>query len=424
MLLAHFKERRYYLWIALLAFIVRAIWAIVVPVMPVSDSAAYDTFAQNLANCQNYGWDCTTPSAYWPVGTSFIYALFYRLFGHTYTPIVVFNLVVGVLTVLLSMHLAERWFGRRIAALTGILLALWCSQIQFTTVLASEQIFTALVLAALVIWSRERTNLWLRAVMVGVVLAATSYVRPIAFLLPALLMFLRYVSTRKVRENITAALIMFSVIALLVAPWSIRNTQAFGQFVTISTNGGANLWMGNNPASTGGYMELPSEVDGMNEAVRDKYLKSIAVAHIKEQPILFALRTAQRIVDTHSRESIGVVWNEPALVSRFGNRILTPLKILNQLYWIPMLGLGLVGIVLLIVKTGWFAAITHPTVLLWGYFTAIHAIIVAQDRYHFPSIPMIAILSASTLVFVLDMKFKKRDPAHVAAGQKKKQAMV
>lgn len=423
MLLARFQERRYYLWIALLAFTVRAIWAIVIPVMPVSDSAAYDTFAQNLANCQNYGWDCTTPSAYWPVGTSFIYALFYRVFGHTYTPIVVFNLVVGILTVVLSMHLAERWFGRRTAALTGILLALWCSQVQFTTVLASEQIFTVLVLIAIAIWSREQTNLWQRAIIVGIVLAATSYVRPTAGLIPVLLMFLRYVSTRKVRENLTAALIMFSVIALLVAPWSIRNTQAFGQFVTISTNGGVNLWMGNNPASTGGYMELPPEVDGMNEAARDQYLKSIAVAHIKEKPLLFGLRTAQRIVDTHSRESIGITWNEPALVARFGNRILTPLKILNQLYWIPMLGLGLVGIVLLVVQSGWFAAITHPTVLMWGYFAVIHAIIVAQDRYHFPSIPMIAILSASALVFVLDMKLKKQSTVQPAMSQKKRAAI-
>ena len=32
--------------------------------------------------------------------------------------------------------------------------------------------------------------------------------------------------------------------------------------------------------------------------------------------------------------------------------------------------------------------------VLWAYFAILHAAIVSQDRYHFPSIPFIAILSS------------------------------
>lgn len=402
------KVRSYYLWIALVALVLRVIWALAVPVIPIADSGAYDTFARNLAFCNNYGWDCNAPSAYWPVGPSFVYSLFYKLFGHTYLPIVLLNIVLGVVTILLTMYLAERWFERRMAALTGILLALWISQIQFTTVLASEQMFTALIVVALVIWSSESINMWGRAALVGATLAAASYVRPTAMLLPLVLMFIRYISTHRAIENLKATFVMFLVIALLIAPWSIRNTQAFGQFVTISTNGGANLWMGNNPVSTGEYMDLPPEVANMNEAQRDKHLKSLAIAHIKEDPVLFVRRTIDRLIVTYSRETISVVWNEAGLKQRYGQWIITPMKLLTQLYWVPMFCLGVLGVVLFGIREGWLIALTHPTVLLWGYFTLIHAVIVAQDRYHFPSIPMIAILASYSLITLLDWQVKKR----------------
>jgi hypothetical protein len=153
----------------------------------------------------------------------------------------------------------------------------------------------------------------------------------------------------------------------------------------------------------------------MNEAVRDRYLKNLAKEHIKEKPLLFVFRSIKRIIDTHSRESIGVAWNQDSLVRRYGNWILLPLKLINQVYWMLMLGLGLAGIVMLFNQSGWFATITHPLVVLWGYFAAIHAVIVAQDRYHFSSIPMIAILAALTIVTLLGyrQRLKKVDSVNM-----------
>ncbi len=404
------QNRRYYLWILLLALMPRLLWALDVPVVPVSDSNAYDIFAQNLAKGLGFGWEAGSPTAYWPVGTSFIYSLFYRAFGHTYVPITIFNIILGLLTIGLSIRLAERWFGPRVAKMTGILLAFWGSQIQFTTVLASEQIFTFLILLALAVWLEDHLNLWIRTGIVGTVLAMAAYVRPTALLIPILLLIIHYANTKNIVKSLTAVLVMFVLMGLLIAPWSIRNTQAFGQFTLISTNSGANLWMGNNPNSTGGYMDLPAETHKMNEAESDRYLKSLAIAHIKEQPVLFGSRIIKRIVDTYSRENISIAWNEPGLIKRYGTWVLLPLKILNQLYWMLMLGLGLVGIWLLGLQKGWFRALTHPTILFWGYFTAVHALIVAQDRYHFPSIPMIAILAGLTLITGLDwiVKAKQR----------------
>ncbi len=409
------KLKNPYVLVIGLTLIVRIIWALAVPVMPMSDSFAYDTFAQNLANGRGYSWDGVNPTAYWPVGTSAVYAFLYIIFGHTYFPIVVLNLVLAVIISWGSMRLAEQLFEQRVAITTGWLLAFWPSQIQFTTILASELLFNALVVLVLNLWFETRLNLWLQAVLVGSLLAATSYVRPTALLIPALLIGFRWLATKEIVRTLGMGAVIGCLMLGLILPWSYRNMQVFGEFVLISTNGGANLWMGNNPKSVGAYMELPPEVASMNEAVRDRYLKNIAKEHIKEKPLLFVFRSIKRIIDTHSRESIGFAWNQDSLVRRYGNWILLPLKLINQVYWMLMLGLGLAGIVMLFNQSGWFATITHPLVVLWGYFAAIHAVIVAQDRYHFSSIPMIAILAALTIVTLLGyrQRLKKVDSVNM-----------
>ncbi len=395
-----------YRGIILIGLFLRLLWAIAVPVVPVSDSNAYDVFAQNLAKGNGFGWGVNELTAYWPPGTSFIYAIFYKILGHSYWPIILFNLLVAAGTIWVTMYLAEKWFDRRIAILTGFILAFWPAQIQFTTVLASELIFTILLMVGLWLWLEEKFTLRSRAIGVGVIMAAACYVRPTALLIPFLLLFFRVIKTREIFKTVTATLVMFLIMAIIIAPWSYRNTQLFGQFTLLSTNSGAVLWMGNNPNSTGGYMQLPEEVEGMNQAQKNQYLKSLAREHIKEKPLLFIQRCIIRLIDTHNRESIGVAWNEKGLVSRYGSGILLPLKIINQLYWLPALGLGLIGIVILGKQYGWLTMLTHPTVVIWGYLAGVHAVIISQDRYHFPSVPMIAILAALALAYGLDLKAK------------------
>lgn len=393
-------------WILLLGTGLRILWAIAVPVVPVSDSNAYDVFALNLATGQGYGWEAGSPTAYWPPGTSFIYAIFYKLFGHSYLPIVIFNLFLAVAIIWVSMRLAEIWFCRRTAVITGLLLACWPALIEYTTILASELIFTALTFVSILIWVNEKRTLRSRAIVNGLVLGVTSYVRPTAYLFPLVLGTSRIAKTREVFKTIVAVLITIAIIAALLLPWSYRNTQAFGQFSTVSTNSGVVLWMGNNPNSNGGYMSLPSEVKGMNEAERNRYLKDQAVAYIKERPLLFIQRSLVRILDTYNRQTIAIAWNEKGLVRRYGSWILLPLKILNQLFWVPVLSLGIIGVLLLWRQQGVIGIFSNPAVLSWGYLTAVHAVIISNDRYHFPTVPAIAIFAAFTLNLWLDYSWK------------------
>ena len=377
-----------------LAIALRVIWAILVPAQPVSDSLAYDAYAKNLVSLNQYCLSPGVPSAYWPVGTSFTYSILYRLFGHTYGPIVVFNIILGALTTLLILELATRWFGPKSGLLAGFLFAAWPSQIEFTTILASELLFNFLVLLAIYCWNRRPNPNWHDAIFTGIALAAASYVRPLALVLPAVFL-LWTLAKGKWRATILHAAVTTGVMLLLILPWTLRNYLAFHQLVLVSTNGGANLWMGNSPGGTMehiGYRELPPRPLGMNEAQFDQYLGKAAKQYIREHPDLFLRRSAKRIVNLFDRETIGIDWNEKGLHDSPLEPAAKLIKYTSTFYWWVMLLGGITGICVLLAKTPILKVIFHPAILMWAYFTAVHAVTVSNDRYHFPAIPFIAAL--------------------------------
>lgn len=384
-----------------LAAVLRAVWALAVPVVPVSDSVAYDTFARNLAAGLPYGWDGATPSAYWPVGAPFMYSLVYRVChpdAWGYWPATALNLVIGLVLVGLSMALAHRWFGRPVALATGVILALWPWHIQFTTVLASESIFTALCLAGILAWPATPKRLVLRGIAAGVILAAAAYVRPTALLIPVVLTMGSVIRERTALGPMLKLGLAALVMAACLAPWAYRNHVQIGKAALVSTNGGPNLWMGNNPGTSGFYEPLPPQPEGMTEAEFHSHLGDEAVRYIRENPGAFVLRTAVKAVRLYERETIGVLWNEPGIRRNFPGAAVAGLKVGSQGYWMLVLSAAVGGLVVLVRTQGVLKLISHPCVVLPAYFTAVHAVIVIQDRYHFPMTPMVAMLAAVACV--------------------------
>lgn len=383
------------------ALILRALWGAVVPVVPVSDANAYHTQALTLARHNVYGFEPAHPSMFWPPGPSFMYSLVYRAFDPDTTgfaPVVVLNVLVSLAAVPLAALVARRWFGDAAGLLAGALVAVWPMHVQFVTVHASEPIFTALCLLGLLLWPTPAQRGPGRLIALGVVFAAASYMRPTALLLPGLLLGLDVLRDRFDRRVFLTATLRAAVIAAVMvaclAPWAVRNTRLAGQFVFVAANGGTNFWMGNNPQSTGFTME-PPPTPGLNEAQRDKELGRQAREYIKQDPIAFAKRTLVKAVRLYERETIGVVWNEPGL-RRIGatDRVIQALKLVSSvLFWLPVLAAALLGAALLIVRRRW-VGLTHPAIALWAYYTAVHAVIVFQDRYHFGLTPALGALAA------------------------------
>ena len=380
--------------IVVLALVLRAAWGITVPVVPLSDSRAYDILAHALVEHGAYSWGNNQLTAYWPPGTSATYAALYDIFGYSFRPVVVLNVILSTAIVGLTVVLATELFDKRTGIIAGLLMAIWPSEIAYVTVLASEVPFTFFMLLGCTVWFSSRTSNIARAVVSGLTFGAASYFRPIALLLPIVIWLSTLLDLRKLRAGIPAMLVSLIVIVATIAPWTIRNAQVFGHFVPMSTSDGVNLWMGNNPESDGFYSPLPVTVQGLNEYEQNRILSEDALLFVSEHPLMFVARTFKKAALLHISETTAITWNMEGIRLLSGENALFPLKLVTQGFWTGVLLLAFAGIVVLMRRSGVLRALTNPALLIWIYFTAVYSIFVVADRYHFPSHPFISMLAA------------------------------
>lgn len=400
--------RHQLLMIAGLAFVLRVAWALIAPIEPVSDPYIYMVTAQNLAQHGVYGVTPEEPFSYWPVGAAAIYALGYKVLGVNMAPVLLLNLAAGLLLVITTGFLARRWYGQTAGLIAALLIAIWPNLIMYTTLFASEVFFLVLVNLTLLAWRPGDARPWGLAIVAGLFLAGAIFVRPVALLLPVVLaglVFLR--QSAPVARSVAFTLVAVIVAGVAIAPWTARNMALHDEFVLISTNGGPNLWMGNNPQSDGGYMPLPDYVDGMSETERAKLLGEQAKAYMLKDPLRTLRNILYRAVKSHDRETIAIAWNTEGLMKRYDveESALMPLKLMSQAFWMSVLAFGLGGAALTVAsirkETAWLArlgALASPALVLWAYYTSVHAVIVAGDRYHIPSIPFIAMMAALAMI--------------------------
>lgn len=383
-------------WLILLvAFALRALWAAAVPIEPLSDAVLYDAFARSIASGQGYAFPDGQLTLYWPVGAPALYAAVYGLFGPQHGALLGLNLLLGTAAVGLTSLLARRVSGSVVvAALAGWLMALWPGLIQYTTVLASELPFIVLLLLALQALLAERWPAWARALGFGLAICGASFVRPVALPLIVLLPLALMLQAGQRRAAVWILLGTLLVALATIGPWAARNQRLTGHAVLISANGGANLWMGNNPQSDGGYMPLLPGAYA-NEVERDRFHGQLARRYIAEHPGRYLQLCVKRFITTYGRETIGVVWNQKGLERRWGSRVLTPLKALASGYWLAVFALAWAGVGLTLRRRP--GAVLSPWLLTAGLMLLVPILTVSQDRYHLPLAPFVALAAAIAL---------------------------
>ncbi|MEL6369470.1 MAG: glycosyltransferase family 39 protein [Pseudomonadota bacterium] len=386
--------------------VLRLVWALIVPIEPVSDSYIYWVTSSNIVTHGVYGITPEKPFSYWPVGTSAIYAAGYSLLGINMISVKIINVVAGVLLIITTGKLAKRWYGEHAGLVAAAILALWPSLIMYSSIMASEVFFALFVNTVLLAWVYDQKNWPLMAVVAGIALAAAIYVRPVALLVPVVLVALAYIRWRQTSlRPIVFGMIALATSTACLAPWVARNYAVHDAFVLVSTNGGPNLWMGNNPETIGGYMKLPEYTKEMTEIERAEVLGELAKRHIVENPVKTASLFFQRLYQTHYYETIAVVWNEKGLKERLGEWVLLPLKLAATGYWLLFFALAMTAVVLVLLRTSkrqtvpaMLQTVAEPALVMFAYYAAVHGLIVGNDRYHFPSIPFVAILAAFAIV--------------------------
>lgn len=146
---------------------------------------------------------------------------------------------VAVFILLLSRQVVRIEWARRAA----FLFSLHPGAILASSSVLSETLFTALVVAAMVLvsraWTRDSPGL---TALGGATLGAAALCRPVALILPAAFLG-SALGSRCLKRPWRHGLLLFASAGIVVAPWAVRCSRLAGQFVIVQAGGALNLYL-------------------------------------------------------------------------------------------------------------------------------------------------------------------------------------
>ncbi len=367
-----------------------------------SDELEYHSLAASLVEDGVYAID-GKPTAYRPVGYPLFVASVYAFVGSSPLAVRFIQALLDVMIGLVLFRLASRYSKRSGFVAAGIWM-IYVPAVLYANRLLSETFFTfLLILVALVATTGKPRGLtsWL---LVGPLFALLTLIKP------WMILFVAFWYAHSVRLNtppktiVLSALLFFS----LIAPWIVRNAIQFG-VPTLSLNSGINLYIGNNPRSTGAYKGVfPHELlrHSHDEVALDRNARSMAFAYLLEHPEKFVTNGLKKIGHLFASEG-------ELLVFTFSkNDFSQPRRYAKEYTDLPISLIAMANIpYVLILLTGMIGFVVSQKDPLWSFTAGIVLITVVVSvvffggsRFHFPFMPFLTIFASSFLTKVISIR--------------------
>lgn len=357
--------------------------------VPESDELAYLAMARNLV--AGHGLlDGAGNRAMYNMGYPFfIVAPTFVVAGSSLVALRCVNALLGAVSILLCHALAcEAGANRAGRLLAAALWALYLPAALYSVYVAKENLMIPLMLG--VLWCSLRLvdsaslGLALLCGFLSGLLALTGNAA-LCLLLPTAVALLWRAPKDIARWK--AAALLLAALALTTAPWLWRNHQVLGSAV-LNTNGGFNLYLGNNERANGMYLSIADTPRG---------------------PGWQALRASGEVAASQALRNDALDWvaRHPL---RFGQLALVKLR----LFWTPPWhdGIGVVSTAERVLRLAWLIqflllcgaalsslvfGVNRRVALLWLAllaYSGVHMIFYVIFRYREPVMPVVCILAA------------------------------
>jgi len=388
--------------IAVSAFLLRVISIFVVEPSLTSDPLMYHNLARSLLENGTYTLGGTV-TAYRPPGYPFFLAALYALPGSDILAVRLVQSMVDALVCVLVFRLGRRIYSSKEGVAAAVILAVYTPYILYSQALFSETLFTFLLLLlldSLVSRSEERGG----AITAGILLGLGTFLKPVMIIFPAILVLWNRLRGDHTGRALKRALLVSLFLVITVSPWLVRNRVSLGEWV-FTTNGGVNLWIGNNPAATGAYgvPEVNPVFEEEDEIARNKLAFDEAVGFWKENPQQALKILPWKFFFFFSSES-ALILNffedtQSAKVKRFAARYLSVpvsrLLVFNLPYYLLLL-LSLPSLILERKADGEHTrSLLFLTIIFW---IAVHLVFFGSNRFHMPVMALLSVFAARTLV--------------------------
>jgi hypothetical protein len=344
----------------------------------------------------------TGPTAFIAPGYPLIVAAAFRLCG-SYTvraalALMALNIAANLLTVWLAMRLGSRLFGRSAGLAAGLI---WASALPLwwmPTIFWETSLSACMLLGAIAFAVEGRPSNGLRWCLFGAACALGGLINPA--LLPVLIAVVCWKAVvadgswpRRLGNLSLAAL----ALALVFAPWPIRNARAFHAFIPLRTTVGFELWMGNRPGADGFLNEAIFPAEDKHELAEYRRLGEVAYTQGKQTEALAAIRhNPARFVQLTGIRT----WR---FWSGNGNKGGSPLYAAHALFTTVF---GLAGLWLLARRRGW--RLTGLFALPLLLFPLPYCITHAEFRYRLVLDPLLTVLAGAAVVALWQLCVRDR----------------
>lgn len=402
--------RRWSLVLGALALVVRTAWVLAVDRVGFgfNDALMYHTTAISVSRGEGYVPLAGGPTARWPPGYSTVLAGVYRVVGVEPLAGELLNAVLGAITVTVLVLVVGMALDRTVGIAAGVGLALLPGPILWTDVLVAETLYTALFVLMVGLVLRSHPS-WRWALAAGALVGIGALVRGEAFtwLLLPVVAWWPHVDRRRLASY---AALTVAAVAVVIAPWTIRNAIVMDAFVPVATNASQTLWSGHHPGATGGQTYPPPEyVHSFGHDLRTRELESStalrndALEYMVTHPLREVQLVPLKVVHLLRGDSYALSWVNAGLEGRPGP--LSPIwveriGVVADAGWFGLLALTVLGGIALGRRfwsrpIGRLAATSFATALfLYGFAYY------GNYRYRLPYEPLMVVVAAAFVVQV------------------------
>ncbi|UCC45083.1 MAG: glycosyltransferase family 39 protein, partial [Candidatus Zixiibacteriota bacterium] len=418
----YLRKNKWPLLVAVAAVAVRVIYLLQMSRLPESmvplvDERWHWEWAQEILN-----------ESFWGEGAYFrapLYPYFLAFLAWITSGSILASKILQVLlsggTAWLLYRLAEHLFNRSTAIIAGRAYALYGTLVFYETMLLIPSLFLLLTIWGMyrVVIHRDSAS-WRTWLITGIIFGLAALSRPnILLVIPFLLLWMYLATSPGTRwlNRVRLPAVMAAGVLLIIAPVTLRNAIVTTDFILISSQGGINLYLGNNPEADGLTMLMP-EVD-LDESVSWREFRRVTRTAAEREVFRelseaeqssFWTKKALRFMADHPGPFLTLVWKKSVyFVSGYENSdhadlyhqrtksSLYSVLLWNKLIYFPF------GLLLPLTLVGFFVTRKQAR-QLWPVYIFILAYIptivlfLVTARHRLPLVPFMILLASAGLV--------------------------
>jgi tetratricopeptide (TPR) repeat protein len=249
------KETFLIVGLFLLAFLIRLIYLNQIKSNPFFDTPQidelwHDSWAKEIAGGNWVGKEVFFRAPLYP----YFLGVLYTIFGQSFYIARFIQILIGSLSCVLIYGLGKKLFNRTIGILASLIACFYAPLIHFDAELELPvlEVFLDLLLVFLLLGARTKLQKrwWFLA---GIVLGLSAITRPnVLIFIPFVLLWIGWELWKENKNRILVSGLFYLLgIILVISPVTLRNWIVGKDLVLISSQGGINFFIGNNPESDG-----------------------------------------------------------------------------------------------------------------------------------------------------------------------------